>query len=159
MAVKALNKTDCEWWSNKVDVAYNSFKSRVKATFPIMDIDEKEREAHYREMAMKAINEREFVYNGSESREVNIYSYGKYLSVRFDIEYDAEHPQYVDEKREKFMEDRCHKIREICEPYAKQRDELLVIIHSRPTTEDLAGIVKWCNEVDKLYAEQKECEL
>ena len=159
MAVKALNKTDCEWWSNKVESAYNSFKSRVKAMFPSMGIDEKERDAYYREMAIKAIKEREFKYNGNEEQDVNIYSYGRYLSVRLNIEYDAEHPEFVDSKRDEYMDDRCHKIRDICEPYAKQRDELLVLIHSRPTTEDLAGIVKWCDEINGLYKENQECEL
>ena len=159
MAVKALNKTDCEWWSNKVESAYNSFRGGVKESIIPMEMDIKARDKDYADMAIRAWDERKIVFDGNGDKSIRIYDYGQYLSVRFDIPFSKTNPKFVDAKRDKYMEERCHKIREICEPYAKKRDELLVLIHSRPTTEDLAGIVKWCDEINGLYKESQGCEL
>lgn len=161
MAVKALNKADCEWWSNKIETAYVSFKDRVKKAIEPMDIDEESKRRYYEKIAREEIKKRPFCMYG----DGNAYEYVRInegygdVDIMFSIRYNDEHPKYTDAKRDKYMEQRCHQIREICEPYQKERDNLLVLIHSRPTQEDLAGIVAWCNKLEGLYVNKKECEL
>lgn len=173
---KSLSKYELEWWSNRVTNSYKWFKDRVISSCDV----NKEEIAELTKQKNKQIGK---IIRGLVSENIdkiperNEYSNrlgddNNHSSVSHDY-YSSSDKDLItfhlyvgdfgnvlsdyDAKIDELRKEKCHAIREICEPKQIERDNYLVIIHSKPDVSQLAEIDKWIKDTDSEYKDTEVC--